>query len=405
MAKYRNPYRSLKNRKFRYFWYTQSISLIGTWIDTTLRGWVAVNLFSENKAAGFIGLIALLKGLPSIFLSPVAGVLIDWFSPKTVLFISQFVDTINAFIMAYFVYKGYITPTLLMFLSLAMGITSGFYLPSRNVFISSIVDRENLPNALAMHAMIFNLARMIGPSVAGIIVKAYGLEFGFIVNAISFLPLLVVLLFIRTDYQREYSGKRNFKKFLADLKNGLKYASKDIEIMLTLLNTATYSLFGMIFGMLMQAYAKTVIKSDLFGYSLIMGAMGLGALIGATIVASIEGTNVIKIREEILLIIIGTSIILSAVAPQTTAFFAIIIGACQSSFFNVSNSRIQFRSPLNMRGRLMSLYSFINTGGSPLGTFIMGLVGNLIGIKNAYFLSGIILLSYSSVIFKMKSKI
>ncbi len=164
-------------------------------------------------------------------------------------------------------------------------------------------------------------------------------------------------------------------------------------------------MFGMMFGMLMQAYAKSVIKSDLVGYSLIMGAMGFGALIGATVVASIEGTNVIKIREEILLITIGISIILSAIFPRTTAIFAIIIGACQSSFFNVSNSRVQFRSPLNMRGRLMSLYSFINTGGSPLGTFIIGLVGNILGIKNAYLFSGVILLSYSLVIFKKKNEI
>ncbi|MEN3042105.1 MAG: MFS transporter, partial [Fervidobacterium sp.] len=130
MAKYMNPYRALRNKHYRKFWIAQSISLIGSWIDTTLRGWVAVSLFSEQKAAGFIGLIAFLKGFPSVFFSPVAGVWIDWFGSKTILFFTQLIDALNAFAMAYLVWKGLLSPVFLLLLSLAMGITSGFYLPS-----------------------------------------------------------------------------------------------------------------------------------------------------------------------------------------------------------------------------------------------------------------------------------
>ncbi|WP_249741819.1 MFS transporter [Fervidobacterium pennivorans] len=394
MARVMNPYRALKNKHYRNFWSAQSISLIGTWIDTTLRGWVAVNLFSEDKAAGFIGLIAFLKGFPSVFFSPIAGVLIDWFGPKTILLYTQLLDAANAFFMAYLVWKGLLNPFFLLFLSLMMGITSGFYLPSRNTFISNIVPKDMLPNALALHSMIFNVARMVGPTIAGFVVELYGLEFGFIVNAISFLPLIVVLLLIPDNHAKIY-GNVSFKKFFEDLMEGVRYVSTNSVLINTFVGLTMYSLFGMPFGMLMQAFVKSVVKSDILGYGLIMGMMGVGAFIGANIVASINPERLIKLREDFLLVVIGTSILIASIKPALTPYAAFLIGACQSSFFNITNSRTQLLSPSNMKGRTISLYSFVNNGGSPTGTFILGMLGNFVGIKNVYILSGLILLFFA----------
>ncbi|MFN3691424.1 MAG: MFS transporter [Fervidobacterium sp.] len=390
-----NPYRALKSKNYRRFWIAQSISLIGTWIDTTLRGWVAVSLFSQDKSAGFIGLIAFLKGFPSVFLSPISGVLIDWFGPKKILFYTQLLDALNAFIMAYLVWRGLLSPTYLLILSLAMGVTSGFYLPSRNTFIYSLVNKEYLPNALALHSMIFNVARMIGPTIAGFIVKYYGLQIGFVINAISFVPLLIVLLILPEEKAVRDFKQNSFKKFFRDLSDGIRYTIANPIIGSTLFGLTVYSLFGMPFGMLMQAFVKNVVKSDIVGYGLIMGFMGLGAFIGANIVASIHPERLIKFKEEYLLAVIGSSIIAAAAFPKATILSAFIIGSCQSSFFNITNSRTQLLSPTNMKGRIMSLYSFINTGGSPTGTFLLGLFGNFIGVRNSYLLSGILLLTYS----------
>lgn len=395
MAKYMNPYRALKNKNYRIFWTAQSISLIGSWIDTTLRGWVAVGLFSEDKAAGFIGLIAFLKGFPSIFFSPIAGVLVDWFGSKTILFYTQLLDAINAFIMAYLVWKGVLSPIFLLVLSLSMGITSGFYLPSRNTFIASMIDKSLLPNALALHSMIFNVARMVGPTIAGFIVKYYGLQVGFIVNAISFVPLLVVLLIIPEEFIKQPIGKSSLKKFFTDLLEGIKYTLKDKIISSTLLSLSIYSLFGMPFGMLMQIFVKSVVKSDILGYGLIMGFMGIGAFVGANVVASVNPEKLIKLHEEILLLFIGISILVATLYPKFTPYSALLIGACQSSFFNITNSRTQILSPVSMKGRIMSLYSFINTGGSPTGTFLLGLLGNVLGVRNSYLISAIVILSYA----------
>ncbi|MFN6991578.1 MAG: MFS transporter [Fervidobacterium sp.] len=390
-----NPYRALKSKNYRNFWIVQSISLIGTWIDTTLRGWVAVSLFSQDKAAGFIGLIAFLKGFPSVFFSPISGVLIDWFGSKTILFYTQLLDALNAFIMAYLVWRGLLSPTYLLLLSLAMGVTSGFYLPSRNTFIYSLVNKEYLPNALALHSMIFNVARMIGPTIAGFVVKYYGLQIGFAINALSFLPLIVVLLILPEEKVAREVKDNSFKRFFRDLFDGIRYTIEDPIIGSTLFNLTVYSLFGMPFSMLMQAFVKSVVKSDIVGYGLIMGFMGLGAFIGANIVASIEPEKLIKFKEEYLLTAIGTSIIVAALFPKATILSSFIIGSCQSSFFNITNSRTQLLSPTNMKGRIMSLYSFINTGGSPTGTFLLGLLGNVISVRDSYLLSGILLLVYS----------
>ncbi len=391
MAKYSNPFRALKNRNYLMFWIPQSISLIGTWIDTTLRGWVGVNILPENKAAGFIGLIAFLKGFPTVILSPVSGVLIDWFGPREVLFLTQLADTINACFMAYLVYKNILTPFQLIVLSIFMGISASFYLPSRNTFIGKIVPKNHLPNALALHSMIFNVARMIGPSIAGFVVKYYGLSFGFIVNAVSFLPLLIILPMIPSKH--EYNGERD-KSFFKDLVEGVRFVSKNRAMSLTFFSLVVYAFFGMPYSMLMQAFAKSAVKTGLVGYGLMMGSMGLGALVGALIAGGMEPEHVISFKEEYFILMIGVSTLISSVYPPAAYVMSFINGAGQTIFFNITNSRTQFLSPSNMRGRTMSLYALINNGGSPTGAFVFGLVGNIIGIKSSYTILGSAMITY-----------
>lgn len=390
MAKYSNPFRALKNRNYLMFWVPQSISLIGTWIDTTLRGWVGVNILPENKASGFIGLIAFLKGFPTVILSPVSGVLIDWFGPREVLFLTQLADTINACFMAYLVYKNILTPFQLLILSTLMGVSASFYLPSRNTFIGNIVPKNHLPNALALHSMIFNMARMIGPSIAGFAVKYYGLSFGFLINAVSFVPLLIVLPMIPSKHETI----SNDKSFFKDLVEGVRFVSKNRTMSLTFYSLTVYALFGMPYSMLMQTFAKSAVKTGLVGYGLMMGSMGLGALIGALVAGGMEPEHVTSIREEYFILIIGMSTLISSIYPPVAYVMSFVNGAGQTIFFNITNSRTQFLSPQSMRGRTMSLYALINNGGSPTGAFIFGLVGNIIGIKNSYTILGVAMITY-----------
>ncbi|MEN3008815.1 MFS transporter [Pseudothermotoga sp.] len=381
MAKYSNPFRALRNRNYLLFWLPQSVSLIGTWIDTTLRGWVAVNLFSENKAAGFIGLVAFLKGLPTVILSPVCGVMIDWFGPKNVLLFTQIADALNATLMAYLVHKGVLSALQLLFLSLIMGVSQAFYLPSRNTFIGTIVSRSLLSNALALHAMIFNFARMIGPSIAGFIVEYKGMSFGFLINAITFLPLIVSLFFIKSEKANVQQPERNF---FTDLRAGVVYVASHKVLLVTFLSSTVYAVFGMPYSMLMQAFAKSAVKTGLVGYGLIMGSMGLGALVGAMLAGSLEVDTVVKFREEYLILWIGLSTLVSFMYPPAAFVMSFVNGASQTIFFNTANTRTQYLSPTNMKGRTMSLYALINNGGSPVGTFLFGLLGNAIGIRNTY---------------------
>lgn len=396
MAKYLNPYRALSNRSYRYFWAVQSISLIGTWIDTTLRGWVAVNLFAKGGAGTFVGLIAFLKGFPSVVFSPIAGVLIDWFGAKAILFLTQLIDAINAFVMAYLVWKDVLSATHLLVLSFAMGVTAGFYLPSRNNFIGSIVPRDLLSNALALHSMIFNVARMVGPTLAGIMVRLYGLQVGFVVNALSFVPLLLVLPFI-DDGSRGKTGGRGLKAFLSDLGEGLVYSYRSDVLRRTFVSLSVFSVFGMPFGMLMQVFVKDVLESDITRYGLVMGLMGAGAFIGANLVSLFHSERLVRFREEILLVVIGAGVLVSAVFPKFVPLVALVIGSCQSSFFNITNSRTQLSSPASMRGRTMAVYSFINTAGAPVGTFVLGMFSSLVGTRLTYLAAGVVVFSFALV--------
>lgn len=391
MAKYSNPFRALRNRNYFIFWLPQSVSLIGTWIDTTLRGWVAVNLFAENKTAGFIGLIAFLKGLPTVVLSPACGVIIDWFGPKNVLLFTQTADALNAMLMAYLVHKNVLSAVQLLVLSVAMGVSQAFYLPSRNSFIGSIVPKNLLSNALALHAMIFNFARMIGPSIAGFVVQYRGMGFGFVVNALTFVPLIVSLLFIKVEKPLYQKIQRDF---FSDLKAGVSYVASSKVLLVTFLSMTVYAVFGMPYSMLMQAFAKSAVKTDLVGYGLIMGSMGLGALVGAILAGSFEIDQVVKFKEEYFILWIGLSTLVSFLYPPAAYVMSFVNGAAQTIFFNITNTRTQYLSPVNMRGRTMSLYALINNGGSPVGTFLFGLLGNAIGIRNTYGVLAFAMIAY-----------
>lgn len=376
---------------------------MGTWIDSTLRGWLGVNLLPPDKASGFVGLVSFAKGFPSVLLSPLSGVLVDRWGSRRVLIFSQILDTVNAAIMAYLVYSNVLTPLQLLILSFFSGISGAFYIPSRSTFIGRIVPRNLLPNALAMHAFIFNLARMLGPSLAGFIARCWGIATGFLVNAISFVPLLLIVPTIPVEYEEKVVKRRS--SFFSDLREGLSFVLSNDELLWTFLSAFVYSFFGVSYSTLMQVFARNVVKTDLLGYGLIMGSMGLGALGGALLAGSMEADEVASVREEIFLFFIGLSTFGVVLWPRSAFFLSFVNGMCQVVFFNITNSRTQFLSPEDKRGRVLSIYSLVTNGGSPLGAFTLGFLGNAVGIRDSYLFIALVLLSYSLLRFFAKKTV
>ncbi|MGB9638516.1 MAG: MFS transporter [bacterium] len=191
-----NPFRALKNQFYFYFWIFQGFSLIGNWVDYTLRQWLINIIFTNpNVASQFTGNFNLVRFLPSLFFSFISGIIIDRLGYKKVLIIIQGIDFFNSCLITYLVYTNKINGLYLLILGVIGGVTMSFSFPARSALIKNIVAEKDLISAFSLQGLTFNLSRIIGPIIAAFLAKKYGLYMGFLFNTISFLPLIFLLIF------------------------------------------------------------------------------------------------------------------------------------------------------------------------------------------------------------------
>ena len=188
-----NPFRALKNQFYFYFWFFQGVSLIGNWVDYTLRQWIINIIFSNpNVASQFTGNFNLIRFLPSLFFSFISGSIIDRWGYKKVLIFIQIIDFLNACLITYLVYANKINGFYLLILGFIGGITMSFYFPARSALIKNIIKEKDLTSAFSLQGLTFNLSRVVGPIIAAFLAKKYGIYAGFLLNCFSFLPLSLI---------------------------------------------------------------------------------------------------------------------------------------------------------------------------------------------------------------------
>src|SRR5512136_2260572 len=276
-------FRSLKYKNYRLFFGGQSISLIGTWMQRIALPWLVYHI---TGSAFLLGLVGFAGQIPTFLLSPLAGVVTDKFNRYRVLLITQVASLIQSSILAALALTGVIQIWHIVVLSIALGCINAFDVPSRHSFVIEMVEgKEDLGNAIALNSMMFNGARLIGPSVAGIMLATTGEGICFLINAISYIFVIISLLLMR-NVKREV--KRKSGNMLTEMKEGFNYTFGFAPIKYLLLLLALVSLFGSSYQVLMPVFAKDILKggSDTFGY--LMGAAGFGALVGALFLASRE---------------------------------------------------------------------------------------------------------------------
>ena len=379
-------FRSLQYRNYRLFFSGQSISLIGTWMQRIAMPWLVYHM---TGSALLLGVVSFAGQIPTFLLAPVAGVLTDRWNRYRVLLTTQIISLIQASVLAWLCLAGSIQIWHIVCLSVALGCINAFDVPSRHSFVIEMVEKkEDLGNAIALNSLMFNAARLIGPSIAGIILASTGEGICFLINAVSYLFVILSLLMMKIKVKEVIKKKL---KILDELKDGLNYTFGYSPIRHLILLLGLVSLMGMSYTVLMPVFAKEILHGGSHTYGFMIGAAGFGALLGAFFLASRE--SVLKLGRIVpaSTILFGAGLIslsFSRVFPLSLILM-VIIGLGLMLQTAASNTIIQTITDDDKRGRVMSFYTMAIMGTAPFGSLLAGGMAKVIGTPGTMLAGGI----------------
>ena len=383
-----NITRAFKHKNFRNYFIWQFLSFTGTWIQSTAQSWLIYRL---TGSALFLGLVGFASSLPALILAPLSGVVSDRFKRKHVLLTTQILCLIQGIILAILFFSGIINKWHILYLSIFLGIANSFDVTARQSLIPLFITKGDLMNAIALNSSMFNAARIIGPSIAGILIASYGEGICFVLNVISYVPMIVFLFFVKTQEQ----VMKKFTSPYSHLVEGLSYVWNNPPIKALLCLIGIISFWGMSFATLMPIFSDQVLHSGAKGLGILMGASGTGAVVGGLFLASRQ--KVLGIKK-----IIGFCSILFSVCLFTfafsksfllSAFLLTVIGFCFMIINAGSNTFMQAMSPDYLRGRVIGLYSMMFMGMFPLGSLTIGFLAHNLGVKIAVAIGSIVCLA------------
>ena len=369
-ARLQTTFASLRYRNYRRWFIGQVLSLAGTWMQSVAQGWLVYELTGSKMA---LGTITAAGTIPTLFFMLPAGALADRMSKRRLLLITQTVMMLSALILAALTWLKVLQVWQIAALAFINGVANSFDSPARLAFTPLLVeDRRDLQNAIAMGATMFNLARVVGPAIGGFVLAGLGAGWCFALNGISFVAVLIALtgMNIPADVGRPGRGGN----MLVEIGAGLRYVwQQPIVRTLTMLIGVT-SIFGFSYSVLLPAYASDVLKVGEAGYGLLNAAVGIGALIGALLVAEASRRHNKGLRLTIGSLAFPTALL--AFAATRSFPLALFCLACAGVAFvtqnATSNTLIQVMAPDELRGRVMSVYALLFFGTTPIGALFAG---------------------------------
>lgn len=380
----RGTFRSLHVRNFRLFFAGQLISQCGTWMQTIALGWLVLQLSHNSGFA--VGLVLALQFIPTLLFGAWGGVIADRFDKRTVLFYTQFAMAAVAVLLAAVDITGVVQLWMIYVIVFAFGMALAVDNPTRQSIVPELVSSSELPNAIGLSSAVFQLARILGPALAGVLIVAVGTGVCFALNAVSFVFIIAALLMMRpADLNREAPLGRE----KGQLRDGLHYVWRTPELRSLLLLTLVVGIFAINSPVVLPLLAKITFGGNAAVYSWLTIAMGAGAMFGALCVA-----NVTQARGRLLFatgMTFGVAICVASLAPTLGLFIAllVIVGAGQISFLATCNSLLQLISDPTMRGRVMAVYTITLLGTTPIGGPLIGWVSEQFGPRWGFAIGGI----------------
>lgn len=403
---FNNPFIALRHRNFRYYWIGMCISLIGTWMQNIAQPWLAYTL---TKSPFLLSLVGALQFTPMLLFSLFAGALIDKLPKKSILLFTQSASLFITLILALLVWTGKVQYWHILVMATLLGMVNTLDMPTRQAFVIELVGKEDLMNAIALNSSVFNIARIVGPALAGIIMGVAGIAFCFFANAISFGAVIIGLLFIKPVISQ--SRQRTEGKILPQIKDGLKYIGQNGILLKTILTTAIVGTFAMNFSVLVPVFAKEILNQQEAGFGLLMSLMGIGSFIGAMSVATMSKAGPKKLVMNVLPLVIAVFLIITGFtnAYVLTGLCLAAVGLSFVSFSSTANSTMQLNTKDEYRGRVMSVYTLVFGGSTPLGNLYAGAITHRFGPRMGFIACGAIIIPLFAVLYlftkRQKSKL
>jgi MFS family permease len=375
--------RALRHRNFRLFFIGQLISVTGSWMQSTAQQWLVYRLTDSQLSLGAVTFSGL---LPVLLLSLFMGVVVDRFPRRKILLFTQSWFMIGAAILAILTFLGVIQYWHILLLAFLLGISNALDMPTRQAFYIDLIEREEILNAIALNSSVFNGARIIGPAIGGFIVARLGESPAFAINSLSYLAVLMSLLLMRLP---PFSSDRDRVSGFASFKQGLQYLVGERRVLGLVSMIAISSTLTFPYLVLLPAIARDVLDIGVEGFGTLMAAQGVGALLGALSLAiwgdhRKKGRLLTLSRGFLTIALIGLGVshipILSMLALSLAGYSLIMQLA-------VTNTLVQTLVPDDLRGRVMSTYTWALAGFFPLGSLLIGWLGDQFGTLNAVLLA------------------
>ncbi|MDO8609589.1 MAG: MFS transporter, partial [bacterium] len=369
-----NIFPALKIKNFQLYFIGQTISLIGSWMQIVAQSWLVLQL---TNSAYYVGLVVAVGAIPVLFFTLFGGVIVDRLPKRKVVIVTQIAEMVLAFILGFLVLFKIVTVEHILILSFLLGIVTAIDMPARNSYMIEMVGKDVLGSAIALNSGIWNAARVIGPTIAGILIAYVGIGIAFILNGASFIAVIIALLLINS---KPIFSKHNLHPIKA-ITEGIKYAYAHPVIRILLLFTAIVSVFGWSFTTMLPVIAKNEYHINADGLGFMYAAMGVGAIIGSIIVSA----NSKKMNPIMFIFISNLIFAFSLLGFTLISYFPLALiflffaGMGLVSEFSMINTTLQHMVENSIRGRIMSLYSFMFVGMAPFGNYLIGYLADKYG--------------------------
>jgi len=376
-------FRALVHADFRRYWIGQLVSVNGTWMQSAAQGWL---LYRLTDQAVWLGALSLARFGPSLLLSPVAGVLADRWDRRRLVLGTQTVMMVLAGVLAALTLGALVTPHLVLMVAFLEGLTVTLDMPARQALQLDLVGASDLPSAVGLNSVAFNVARMVGPAMAGMVVAAASEGWCFAVNSVSFLGVLVALITI-TARPRSARSTRSLAAQLAEV---AAFVRSDSRVAVTLAAVTVTAVLGLGYSSILPVVARDVLHGDARTYGWLLAAAGAGAVVGALQAAgrsSPRGARWVIARRQLAL---GVALLALAIGHS----LAVDLGALALAGFAISgqltttNSYLQMTAPEHLRGRVLSIYVWLFAGSAPLSGLAFGALTDAVGVSPTVALGG-----------------
>lgn len=378
---------SLKIRNYRLYFFGQAVSQCGSWMQTIGQSWLVLKLTNSGTQ---LGLVAAAQFLPVLFFGPLAGIITDRYDKRKIIFFTQTLFAILALILALLISFGAVKLWMIYCLAVAFGLLTALDTPTRQTFVYEMVGKEQLTNAISLNGTLFNLTRIIGPAIAGVLIATVGLAPCFYINAGSFVAVLVALGIMDVSALQKFTPLENIK---GQLSQGFKYVMsqpllRDILLFMAVIGTFVYE-----FSVSVPLLAQSTFHGGAQVYAALTAAMGLGSVLGGLFAASRKKSTMKHLVLSIILL--GAAMFATAASPNLALALISMafIGFASTNYTSRSNVMLQLNSEPQMRGRVLALWNVAFIGSTPIGGPIIGYISERLNPRWGFAVGGISVLA------------